>query len=636
MFLKELEIEGFKGVNHQKITFSANTLIEGVNGCGKSTIMDAFFWLVSGCNSKGESDQKFDVRPLDENGEKVHYSVISVKGIIDLDDGATVELEKQQAEKWTKKRGQEEQVYSGNVNTYKINGYPKSQNEYKAFVSSIIDEKMLRILSSPAIFPELDWKEQRKILLSMITISPDEIGKDVKYYDTIASELKMETPDAIKKKYTQEKNNLKKEQERIPTEINTLNQQIAELDVNDLDSREMQKKEELETVRKAIFELQAINNDSVNAQIIDCQTKQKHLVSAKNDKRTADIASAHNACRSLSQEIEREQFSYNQINGNLKRYMNQKMTLEKEIEVKRATYKGLKEATFPDKDTYCDKCGQKLPENKIAELKQVWEQRKADRLQDYTEDGKRLASEIEKVDAKIEAERNSLAKSKEYIEKLESNLEEEKARYEQANAIPVSDGTDIPEFCALNDEIEKLKVQLTDLTENNRKIEEFESRKVEIETDLNHINDIRAQARLNEKIKCDIDARTARLKEVSRMVGECDLKLFAVEGYVKALSKMINSKFQGLTFKLFENQVNGGVKETCEISYDGVPYTSLNTGHRIIVGCEIIKVMQKHFGIKVPVWIDNAECLSNGNIPEFDGQRIILKVSDKEILTVSN
>ena len=98
---------------------------------------------------------------------------------------------------------------------------------------------------------------------------------------------------------------------------------------------------------------------------------------------------------------------------------------------------------------------------------------------------------------------------------------------------------------------------------------------------------------------------------------------------------MINSQFEGLEFRLFENQINGGIKETCTLMYNGVPYASLNSGHRIVVGLELIKTFQKLYEVTVPIWIDNAESVNTENLPEMDGQVVLLKVSDDEKLTVN-
>ena len=138
----------------------------------------------------------------------------------------------------------------------------------------------------------------------------------------------------------------------------------------------------------------------------------------------------------------------------------------------------------------------------------------------------------------------------------------------------------------------------------------------------------------NEMRRARIADLEKELREVGQKVSNCDKMLYACDSYIKAISRRINDKFNGLEFKLFEQQINGGVKETCSITYNGVPYQSLNSGHRIVVGLNIIKALQEVYGIKVPVVIDNAESISEGNLPDMDCQTILLKVTDNPVLTV--
>lgn len=98
------------------------------------------------------------------------------------------------------------------------------------------------------------------------------------------------------------------------------------------------------------------------------------------------------------------------------------------------------------------------------------------------------------------------------------------------------------------------------------------------------------------------------------------------------VSEEINEKFDGINFKLFAMQINGGMKETCECMVDGVPYGSLNNGHRIIAGLQIIKALQKLYDVQMSVFVDNAESINDFNLPKMDCQLVLLKVSeDKEL-----
>ena len=94
---------------------------------------------------------------------------------------------------------------------------------------------------------------------------------------------------------------------------------------------------------------------------------------------------------------------------------------------------------------------------------------------------------------------------------------------------------------------------------------------------------------------------------------------------VEALESVVADKFKLARFKLFEQQVNGGIKECCETLYRDVPYSSMNNAARINVGLDIINTLTAHYKLSAPVFIDNAEAVTQ--FIDCDSQVIRLVVS---------
>ena len=66
---------------------------------------------------------------------------------------------------------------------------------------------------------------------------------------------------------------------------------------------------------------------------------------------------------------------------------------------------------------------------------------------------------------------------------------------------------------------------------------------------------------------------------------------------------------------MFENQINGGLKEICEPTIQNaagqwVPYKAANTAARVNAELEIIDVLNQYYHISLPVIIDRAESIS--------------------------
>ena len=216
--IKSIHIENFKGIKMLDVTFSGKTKISGQNAVGKTTIFDAFTWLLFNKNSSGE--EKFNVRPLNE-GIRVDNVEIKVSAILDV-DGKEVELSKTQKQNWVKKRGTDTAVLQGNVNSFEIDGYPKSEADFKAYVSELAQsEEMFKMLTNPQYFSSLKWKDQRDILMKLVSeVSDVELAQTDAKYAPLLSELeKAPSTDDIRAKFSKALNEWKKKQAEIPVRI---------------------------------------------------------------------------------------------------------------------------------------------------------------------------------------------------------------------------------------------------------------------------------------------------------------------------------------------------------------------------------------------------------------------------------
>ena len=159
--LNKLVLENFKCFQQLEIDFNGQDLvINGANGTGKTTIMDALNWLLFKKNSHG--DQDFSVKPLDKNGNSKKSVVISVYGEFVV-NGDLVTFKRTMEEQWTRKRGSKDATFTGNTYSYEINGVPaSSEKAYKEAVADLCDETLFRLITNPHYFSNLDKKEKRK------------------------------------------------------------------------------------------------------------------------------------------------------------------------------------------------------------------------------------------------------------------------------------------------------------------------------------------------------------------------------------------------------------------------------------------------------------------------------------------
>ncbi|SHF65211.1 ATP-binding protein, partial [Lactonifactor longoviformis] len=269
--IKSLHIENFKGCRVQNIIFGNTTKIYGQNASGKTTIVDAFMWLLFDKNSAGDS--KFQVRPLDEDGNQIDNIEIKVVAVLDV-DGEEKKLQKVQKQKWVKPRGKQEKELAGNINEFEINDIPKKEKDYNAYITSLVDEKVFKLITSPAAFTALKWQEQRDILLKLVSevTDADVLAANPEFQELDLAQFSAEELTAKAKKALSA---YKKKQVELPARIDEISKQIVDVDTAELEVR-------ANAIKEQIAELES-QMDDTNAQYEQWQRQSDEILQKKMD-----------------------------------------------------------------------------------------------------------------------------------------------------------------------------------------------------------------------------------------------------------------------------------------------------------------------------------------------------------------
>lgn len=671
--IRSLHMENFKGIKSLDVNFSENTKISGQNAVGKTTIFDAFTWLLFNKNSAG--DEKFNVRPLNKEGTRIDNVEIKVVGVIDV-DGKEVELSKVQKQNWVKKRGTDTVALQGNVNSFEIDGYPKSEADFKAYVSGLAQsEDMFKMLTNPQYFSSLKWKDQRDILMRLATdVSDVELAQtDAKYAPLLGELEKAPSTDDIRAKFSKALSEWKKKQAEIPVrideaekskiDVDVAEQELAKVDLvrriaecdkkmenagsalGDLRSKEMQLQFDMSGMEQTMNRELSNKRSIMDAELRDCKNELEHFavtISLK-EKQISD-----NEKTITDADAERKKLG-EQYNSEKAKAFDETPYLFDESKW-----------IFDESTTVCSLCGQKLPADKIEQLKTDFEERKtkakADakrKLNDSKSDfitkkesnleeikaygfaKKNLIEELTKKNADLQMEIDSLKKqeqgtftNKEELCKLLSEIPEE-ADYSQNE-----------EYVKLKAEHDKILADIAKLESEgaDKVVTDLKAEKADMQSQLDEVNKVIAQAANNVAIDDRIETLRDEQKEIGQKVADQEQMLYLLEEFIRfklnKVSESINSHFKTVNFKLFEMQLNGGMKDCCECTVNGVPYSTLNSGHRIVAGLDIIRSLSELYGVSVPIFVDNAESLNEFNVPDMDTQLILLTVSEDKQLKV--
>ena len=632
LLLKSLRIENFKGCKKREIQFGSVTDIYGDNGTGKTTIADAFTWLLFDRDSSGST--KFGVRPRNEDKSLVNHVEIIVEGEFEV-DGSPLSLKKVQKQNWVKKRGTGTQELQGNKNEYEINGFPAKEKEYKEKVGEIIDDTTFRIITDPRGFAALDWKEKRKIIMRLVSEVTDEDVLKSGDFGAIADDLAMAPADKCLDKYKKSLLKLKKDQEEIPTRIDEASRSIVAVDVADLELQKNALNEKLEAVRKdrEDFSSKYKRVSELNAEIMNIKLDM------------GDLERKHNT--DYQQQVRAARQKYDSALSRIYDMESQKTLAESTVYSRQGTLEGLKaelsnlgkkwsetkHMSINPSDTVCDKCGQEYPEDKKEEILQDFSRRKEQRLEEINTKGNAVKERIKNVEKDIVSFEEKLKKISGDLEAAKREAEEKKSAMESIKQPgPVEE---LPEYVELEKKLQDLNTELGSIDNGESYRKQLEIQERGIKEELEVVEKNLALDHANEKLRDRIIDLNKELKDVSQKIADCEAKILLLEKFtvqkMTMLSARVDEKFSFVKINMFNTQINGGVSETCDITVNGVGYSDLNNAKKIQAGLDVIYALQQLYQIKAPIFIDNRESVTS--IPENGTQIINMFVSkeDKEL-----
>jgi len=624
MKLLSLKLKNFKGIRSFELDAQGNDVsIYGDNATGKTTLMDAFLWLLFNKDSANRAD--FNIKTLTEDGEALHGLDHSVEATVELDD-RPMTLCKVYSEKWTKKRGAATKEFTGHTTDHFLDGVPVQKKEYDAAVADIVDEDIFKLLTNPRYFNDmLHWQKRREILL--------EVCGDVSDADVIASDdalgrlpeiLGNRSLDDHRKVIAARRTELNREINKIPVRIDEVSQGLPvvtginraaiEKEIKALGKtlqEKMQERSRIESGGEIAEKQKALRE--LEAELLDMQTKLRAGIIEKVESARADRSKIAGEIDSLNSAIRSNEHAIADNQLEIER-------LEARMEKLRAEWDAINGIVFmSNQDDTCPTCGQAIPKEQLEEAQERaradFNSTKAKKLEEITAQGKgeraragELALQNSKMEQENEANREALQRLQQDAGKVQQLIEGLTAQAADVMESPVytekAQGRQI-----LENAVVALKIGNQDsIAAADAEIRDLETKIDEAKAKVTIFDVYKAgQARIEELKEQERELAA----EYERLEGELYLTEQFVRAKVKLLEDKINSRFEHARFKLFRVLVNGGIEEVCETTYQGVPYSSaLNNAAQINVGLDIINTLSGHYGFSAPIWIDNREAVT--------------------------
>lgn len=678
MILKSLHIENFKGVKDKTYEFGKTTRVSGMNRRGKTTIGAAWYWLIADKNYELVSNP--NIRP-----DNIEDCIPTVTADVDV-DGKEITLSKMQKRKVGKpdKNGVSKVTIT---NTYEINSVPKTERDFKAYLEELgFEFDKFLICSHPNVFTkDLSLKkkqdEMRKSLFAMASKKTDlEIAQMNKETADVAKLLESYKFEEIESMNNASKRKAVEQLDAIPNQIIGLEKAKVDVDVAE------QELAKADLTRKiAEIESKIVNSGSaigdLRSREMQLQFDMSGITQAMSrevtDKRRKLDDAIFDAGRKVDDLKNQIQIAENQIK------LNEKAISDADAERKDlgAKYnseiaKAFDEAhylfdeskwVFDENSTVCSLCGQKLPEDKIEQLKADFESRKEkakadaeeklkakrfkfdtdkkvelNRLNTIGTEKKELITELTKKNADLNTEIDALKKQE------QDAIAKKEELSKQLSEIPSeADYTQNEDYVKLKAERDKVLADIEKLESDgaDKIVTDLKVEKADLQSQLDEVNKIIAQAKNNVQIDDKIADMQHKQNEYGQAKADAERILYQLKEVSKRknglLVEEINQNFGIVRWKLFDFQKNGEYKEVCiptvldeETGIYKVFGDTTNTGREIEAKIDICNSFQKFFNMYVPIFLDGAESINDEYVPAVDAQLILLSVSEDKQLKV--
>ena len=643
MKLLNLTLDNFKGTKHFSLDLpdGCGAAIYGENGTGKTTLADAWCWLLFGVDSKGQSDSKnggFQVSTKGTNG--LDYSVSAVIEV----DGRTHTLRRVYREEFSRKNGESEKGQAKNHTDYYLDDTPlKTKKQYDAFIDTLFPSREIgRALTVPSYFPrELEPGSRRELLLKLFSpeITEDSVMDRHPELARLRTYKGYKTVEQYRDWAKAQRTAVNKELDSIPGRIDEANLAKREEVPTPEDDAVFQRLQAEKA--KLAMKISTIRSGSAQMDAIRRKSETEALLSERRATYMGKFLHANDALNADAQALRKEISDKERAVFLLKRKKEERILfmegIRKEIDHLGEKWQEWQGKRFDESSTVCPTCGQPLPPEQMQEAREKFNLTRSETIRQIEEQGTQLRERLKRDSAAVKEEQKTITAAEQELAELQEKLDKLAAAI--VTPPPFEETED---FRKLTKEIEGLRQEEAILKVSAEKqLAPLLEKEEAIQQRLDELARKRLNVEMNRQQEQRIRDLLAKQKELNLQLTTLDDGLTLADQFIRLramdLEEDINSHFEVVRWKLFDMQVNGGVKTCCEAMADNdngifVEYGSnLNDGRRIQAGVDIINAITKATGVTAPIWIDGAGELTKKLNTQSQCVRLYASEADKAL-----
>lgn len=632
ILLKSLDLVHFKCFNVLHLDFHEGVNnIYGENAAGKTSIYDALTWLLFNKDSAGNA--RPDIKP--------HHApagtMPEVTAILEV-DGEPIKLRKVLREKWEKPRGSSIERYAGDTRDYYIDDVPLAENEYKRRIAELIDEQQFKLLTDVwAVTSKMHWKDRRTLLAEICGLPEDkQLLATAPQFAELNEKVGRRTVDEYKSVLMKQRKDMNANLNTLPVRVDECSRMVSELESLDFAAARAES-DRLQAERERLQgEIVKLSNNTLAAQARNERDELKNQLSELEVENNAHLASqrvpVEDETPALTAALDRAKHEADRLTRTIAQETDYIASGETRLNYYRARWRAIDAEPFTA--DRCPTCGQVFPAERLAESRAAFAEHQKQRKDALLEDSKM-------VKQGIAAAQERLASAETALKTAQDEMQKAQAALDSYTPPVITEPKNLPDYdrrkgaiLTLIADADKRIDRLSSDTEQERRRLETALSAVTAEKLTHDAVLAKEQTLIDTRRRiADLQAEqrtaAAEVEQMDRLIAMCEE---FTRYRVQAITESVNSRFRLTRWRLFTEQVNGGLADCCEpMDSNGTAFEGTNNAMKINIGMDIIDTLSEFYGVRVPLFVDNAESVTHLQPIGSQVVRLVVSEQDKEL-----
>lgn len=629
--LKSLDLVHFKCFPKLHLDFheGVNSLF-GANAAGKTSVYDALTWLLFDKDSAGHS------RPAVKPTGAPAGAMPEVTAILEV-DGEPIKLRKVLREKWEKPRGSSIERYAGDTRDYYIDDVPLAENAYKRRIAELIDERQFKLLTDVwAVTKGMHWKDRRTLLAEICGLPEDkQLLAAAPQFTELNEKVGRRTVDEYKSVLMKQRKDMNANLNTLPVRVDECSRMVAELESLDFAAAHSESDRLQDERERVQGELVKLTNNTLAAQARNelgaLQNQLRELETENNAHLASQRVPVEDETPVLTAALDRAKCEADRLTRTVAQERDLVLNGETRLDDYRARWRAIDAETC---GTTCPVCHQPLPQDMLETSQDAFAAHQKQRKDALLEDSKMVKQGIAAAKDRLLTAETALKTAQDEVQKAQISLDSYTPSVE---VVPEN----LPDYdrrkgaiLTLIADADKRIDRLTSDTEQERRRLETALSAVTAEK-LRHDAVLAKEQTLSDTRRriADLQAEqrtaAAEMEQMDRLIAMCEE---FTRYRVQAITESVNSKFRLTRWRLFTEQVNGGLADCCEpMDMNGSTFEGTNNAMQINIGMDIIDTLSAHFSRRVPLFVDNAESVTHLQPIGSQVVRLVVSEQDKEL-----